>query len=395
MLELQSDQLVFSFPAVHPEAKLGIEFQRTLRLPDDGKTYPLPPGLGRFPMRHVEDFKGKVPANWQEHGGVFLPLYQSEALWINFRPHLVMDHGHYYPFIVKVGTGKKSALTGKDWEKGIHKGDYCVVPEQKWLDGYVIEEGVIAQFVAVPLGMGITVEEQLGGEGIGGIQIEVFPMKWEEYERRWPKREPQPDRRRLGGLLRSRSCMPSGASVTKGVSGQSLGFGPPGASADAPVGAAAAGSMNYSCDSLELFEGRMADSPMDFAPDMGIGAGGKMKQQVFEDPYGKEAWSRKVDKSRRCFVHLANSMAWETITGEAPPPTPATAAAYERHGYPWFDYYSDDLQAKKGAKKLQGVKTVKEISKEKGLKGMLPENQSVQPKHVLVIPAKPVTNGNW
>jgi len=377
MLELQSDQLVFSFPAVHPEAKLAIEFQRTLRLPDDGKTYPLPPGLGRFPMRHVEDFKGRVPANWQEHGGVFVPLYQSEALWIRFSPHTVTNHFHAYPFIVKVGTGKKSALTGKDWEKGIHKGDYCVIPEQPWLDGYVIEEGTIAQFVAVPLGMGITVEEQLGGEGIGGIQLEVFPMKWEEFEKRWPKREPQPDRRRLGGVLRSRSC------VTKG--GQSLGFGPPGAAA------AAEGLMNYSCDSIDMCR----SLELNETPDMGIGAGGKMKQQVFEDPYGKEAWNRNVDKSRRCFVHLANSMAWETITGEAPPPTPATAAAYERHGYPWFDFYSDTLQAKKGAKKLQGVKTVKEISKEKGLKGMLPENQSVKPKHVLVIPSKAVTNGNW
>jgi hypothetical protein len=385
MLALQNDQLVFSFPNVHPEAKLAIEFQRTLRIPDDGKTYPLPPGLGRFPMRHVEDFKGKVPANWQEHGGVFLPLFQAEAAWIRFNPHQVTNHFHAYPFIVKVGTGKKSALTGKDWEKGIHKGDYCVIPEQPWLDGYVIEEGTIAQFVAVPLGMGITVEEQLGGEGIGGIQLEVFPMKWEEFEKRWPKQEPR--RERLGGVLRSRS-------LTKGCGGQSLGFGPPGASSGEPVGAAAAG-MNYSCDSLELNDSRSLDSTMDFAPDMGIGAGGKMKQQVFEDPYGKEAWSRNVDKSRRCFVHLANSMAWETITGEAPPPTPATAAAYERHGYPWFDFYSDTLQAKKGAKKLQGVKTVKEMAKEKGLKGMLPENKSVQPKHILVIPAKTVTNGNW
>ena len=29
---------------------LGITFQRTLRIPDDGGVYPLPPGLGRFPI---------------------------------------------------------------------------------------------------------------------------------------------------------------------------------------------------------------------------------------------------------------------------------------------------------------------------------------------------------
>jgi hypothetical protein len=33
---------------------LNITFLRTLRIPDDGKTYPLPPGLGRFPVRRVD-----------------------------------------------------------------------------------------------------------------------------------------------------------------------------------------------------------------------------------------------------------------------------------------------------------------------------------------------------
>jgi hypothetical protein len=36
MIELTNDSLVFSFSDVHPEAKLSIDFQRTLRIPDDG-----------------------------------------------------------------------------------------------------------------------------------------------------------------------------------------------------------------------------------------------------------------------------------------------------------------------------------------------------------------------
>ena len=51
MIEIKDDALVFAFPEVHPEAKLRIDFQRTLRIPDDGKDYPLPPGLGRFPIK--------------------------------------------------------------------------------------------------------------------------------------------------------------------------------------------------------------------------------------------------------------------------------------------------------------------------------------------------------
>ena len=61
MIELKNDTLKFSFPEVHPEARLEIDFQRTLRIPDDGDTYPLPPGLGRFPLRHVDDHAANVP----------------------------------------------------------------------------------------------------------------------------------------------------------------------------------------------------------------------------------------------------------------------------------------------------------------------------------------------
>ena len=43
MLELKKNSLVFSFPDVHPAAKLTVTFQRTLRIPDDERTYPLPP----------------------------------------------------------------------------------------------------------------------------------------------------------------------------------------------------------------------------------------------------------------------------------------------------------------------------------------------------------------
>ena len=72
MIELRSDQLVFSFPEVHSDARLVVELQRTLRIPDDGKDYSLPPGLGSFPMRHVDDHADRAPKAWLEHGGVML-----------------------------------------------------------------------------------------------------------------------------------------------------------------------------------------------------------------------------------------------------------------------------------------------------------------------------------
>ncbi len=36
--------------------RFSVSFQRTLRIPDDGKTYPLPPGLGEFPICKVDDY---------------------------------------------------------------------------------------------------------------------------------------------------------------------------------------------------------------------------------------------------------------------------------------------------------------------------------------------------
>ena len=68
-LNARGDELIFRFPDVHPKAALKIEFQRTLRIPDDGKHYPLPPGLGHFPLRLVDDFLLTVPESWKKSGG--------------------------------------------------------------------------------------------------------------------------------------------------------------------------------------------------------------------------------------------------------------------------------------------------------------------------------------
>ena len=176
-IELRNDQLIFRFPEVHEDAELGIEFQRTLRIPDDSREHYLPPGLGRFPLSRVDDYPDNLPETWSQHGGVFLPMYQAEALWINFRAD--------YPMAVKIAAGKINAVTGEAWEKGLTQEpqDYVLVPEQPWLDGFCVEKGLIRQFVAMPLGEGYSAEEQLTGEAEnGGLQIAVYPMKRSEYE---------------------------------------------------------------------------------------------------------------------------------------------------------------------------------------------------------------------
>lgn len=326
MIELKSDELEFSFPEVHPSARLTIGFQRTLRIPDDAREYPLPPGLGSFPLRHVDDFAPRVPAAWLEHGGVMLPMHQAEAMWLQFDAAYDEAREVEYPCAVRVAAGKINAVTGQLWTAGLHKKpqDYLVVPEQPWLDGFCVEQGTIRQFVAMPLGEGYSAEEQITGEAAhGGVQIEVWPMKREVFERRFPRiRRP-----RYGDL--------------------------------------AAPSAPLCCT-----------SPY---PDMGLGAGGKMRQEIYDDPFAFTDWDRA--HTARCFVHLANSEVWKAITGQAPPVEPPTAATYTRAGLPWFDWYSE-TPALQGSPILAGLQTVLELGKTKGATP-LPGNDPVEVGNVV------------
>ena len=74
--------------------------------------------------------------------------------------------------------------------------------------------------------------------------------------------------------------------------------------------------------------------------EMGLGAGGSMKQDIYPDRHGLDTWDQ--DNHARVFVHLCNSHLWREITGEAPPETPVSAKTYTDHGYPWFDIYDED-----------------------------------------------------
>lgn len=203
-LMLQGDELVFSFPAVDPSARFRVSFQRTLRVPDDGTTYPLPDGLGRFPVERVED--SELPEWWQKRGGVFLPMYSSEAMWICF--------GGSYPMAVKIAAGKINAVNGKPWTESLatRGQDYIVGSRQPWLDGFNVGRGCVRQFVATKLGDGRSVEEQLTGDAeYGGIQILLFPMKRERWD----------EHRKARAHLRNRVPVVSAvASMTLGMGGR-------------------------------------------------------------------------------------------------------------------------------------------------------------------------------
>ena len=335
MLEvtLKHDNLVFG-------EGFALNFQRTLRIPDDGKTYPLPPGLGKFPVCKVEDYKERVPETWAEHGGVFIPMYQREALWISFRPR------YWKPNAVKVAVGKVNAVSGKLWDETLQpeENDYLVCPPQPWLDGINAGEGYIRQFVAMPLGMGYTVEAQVTGEEkFGGIQILVYEPKPGRFPDQPP---PEVARREFDGMLY----------------------------AAAPAMARPAGGA-----------------------EMGLAAGGKMRQKIYPDPHGIDTWD--PENHKRIYVHIVNSMMYREITGNEPPPTPVTAKTYAQYGLPWFDLYDDKLGNLSAPDALKKVKTVKEKDEEKGFTSQqddepveVPEDKVIKYK---VDPDEGLKDGDW
>lgn len=291
----------------HDEIQIGrhfaVSFQRTLRIPDDGDTYPLPPGLGQFPICRVEDYESRVPSSWKEHGGVFIPMYQREALWLSF------DGADWRPNAVKVAVGKINAISGKRLHDGLNRSrrrqDYIVCPDQPWLDGINAGKGYIRQFVAMPLGMGYTVEGQLTGkEEFGGIQIIVYDPK--------PGRFPEePPRRGRDDVMICECAGPSAG------------------------------------------------------PEMGLAAGGKMKQKIYPDEYGSDTWDQ--DNYGRVYIHIVNSAAYREVTGMETPPTPISARTYTEYGLPWFDLYDEDKGDVGPSKELAKVKSVKALDKKKGL----------------------------
>jgi hypothetical protein len=312
-----------------------VQFQRTLRVPDDGREYPLPPGLGEFPVLRVSDYARRVPADWGPDD-FFIPMYQREALWLLF------GGAEWKPNAVLVAVGRVNALTGEplalDGVQSSRTGtgvrgatapqlrddpqNYIVCPGQPWLDGIHVEGGRVRQFIAMPLGGGHTVEGQLTGqEQFGGIQLVVYEPK----EGRFPDKPPPQSRASL-----------------------------------------------Y----LEEAPPPMHGSGVAVSMSMGLGAGGNLRQKVYPDPYGLDTWDQ--DNWGRVVVHIANSQAYRSLTGHDPPSTPVNAAYYTDMGLPWFDLYDEEQGDIGGSERMAGVKTVSQHEREIGTAAESQEDASIE-----------------
>lgn len=200
-----------------------VTLHRTLRIPDDGGEYPLPPSLGAMEIHRVDE------------GEFVVPMRRAEALWLSF------GAPWWKPHVLKVGIGGIDAISGKTFSSQTlmtDPQDYVVVPNQPWLDGINAGDGFIRQFVAVPLGEGLTVEAQLTGtEEQGGLTLSMFAPRPGRFPEEPPAREMQ----------------------------------------------------------------SMGDMVVASPPPMGLGAGGRMRQEIYADEYGLDSWEPQphFDRARR------------------------------------------------------------------------------------------------
>jgi hypothetical protein len=300
--------------AIRMDNKLAISFKRTLRIPEDGSKHKPPPNFGVFPIYRVGDHAQNLPVQWQQEGGVFIPMYQREGLYIRFE-----NATPWQPYAVKVSLGGINAISGQAHDSKLRADpqDYLVCPPQLWLDGIYTGRSTLRQFVAMPLGAGYTVEEALSAsEKVGGLQIVVFAPRPEIF----PDAPPKTKR-----VIRPTSFLQGSDTET---------------------------------------------------PSMGLAAGGNINEKILPDPYGCKTWDQNNFAELR--VHILNSAQFKVITGLEPPPTTINEETYAEHEFPWFPLYGDVLQGDVRPSDLFAeVKTVAETDAERDQDGKPPSSREI------------------
>lgn len=166
---------------------LRVSIQRTLRVHDRDPEVisALPVSLGCLPLAWAVEYPAAL-TDWQ--GDLFVPMHEREAIWLGF------SAPDWHPCALRVGVGGFDAVSGLALTKGLmaEPQNYLVCPPQPWLDGVNAGHGHVRQFVALPLGSGLTIEGQLSGrEHIGAIQLVLH----EATPGRFPDQEPSVDDR--------------------------------------------------------------------------------------------------------------------------------------------------------------------------------------------------------
>ena len=134
-----------------------------------------------------------------------------------------------------------------------------------------------------------------------------------------------------------------------------------GASAEEQLTKGSTGGLQFELYQPDLAKVRSRRREQAREPDvarqaLGLGAGGRIRQKVYKDPYGLDVWVRGVT---RWVVHLLNTEQFRRRTRRDPGPSPISAQSYVDAGLPWFDLYDEDAASVPASDVLAGLTGVK------------------------------------
>ncbi|ATZ47470.1 hypothetical protein BCIN_02g07460 [Botrytis cinerea B05.10] len=347
---------------------LEIDFHRTIRVPDDGSSYQLPPDLGNFPIFSVDDYAEKLPVEVVRKGGVFVPIRQREALWIRF-----CTSGSAR-FAVKVFVGGINAVSGESKHletepmqqkaKSGKNQDYLVVPGQRWLDGIVRSNGTVMQFVAVPTGSGYSVEAQMTGvDKIAGLQFEIIPFlvlpHFDGYiyvkyltgkiltvhvnsemtigalkNHIMNKEGIATDHQRFifgGKVLRDHDTLGDIDGITL-----HLVLTLRGGRDDSKV---SSWKRKQMAKENKRLAAEKEKEEYDEKYELTLAPGGSIHQAIRKYIFDKDRYDEK--NAVMFNVQFLAPKTFQLVTGTPPPPTPVSADTYAEHGYPFFEMYNE------------------------------------------------------
>jgi len=374
-----------------------VEFMRTIRVPDNGKEWPLPPELGTFKI----------------YNNNTIAMYQKEAMWMKF----FSNQGHV---AVKIGVGDVNVISGEKWEDGVLKQspvqNYVICPQQLWLDGIRVSstnkryerEDLVRQFVAMPLDDISTIEQQMKEMNIidrivGGLRFEVHRLCNKNFQVMdmetkmllnvedsldigkdilfFVRRDIPLDKTILDYGFRDGDVLYT-SKVARSIFVQTIWGATFSIFCDLDITIDKFRVLVSKEASLEedqirlIFSGTQLEDGRqlidygitygvtlyvvlrlrgggDIYAKMGMSAGGLIKQKIYLDDHRITDYFAEWETKR---VQIANSIQF----GNKMEPSTITARTYMTYGYPWFDLYDERIPsiAKQDGTKLDNIKSI-------------------------------------